>query len=64
MQTKKTIVLQNILTIASEQIKNSNRLEDLYTNTEDGELIKLDYCRNGKDETVSVVTNYIERKIR
>ena len=47
---------QNILTTASELIKNNeNRVgKDLYTNTEDGELIKLDCYRNGKDEAVGV----------
>ena len=47
---------QNILTTASELIKNNeNRLgKDLYTNTEDGELIKLDCYRNGKDEAIGV----------
>ena len=47
---------QNILTTASELIKNNeNRVgKDLYTNTEDGELIKLDCYRNGKDEAVGI----------
>ena len=47
---------QNILTVASKLIENNeNRVgKNLYTNSEDGELVNL-YCyRNGKDEAIGV----------
>ncbi len=47
---------QNILSLASTLIeKNKNRLgKELYTDTGDGDLVKLDCYRNGKDEAVGI----------
>jgi len=47
---------QNILTAASELIKNNkNRVgKNLYTNSNDGELVALECFRNGKDEATGV----------
>ena len=53
---------QNILTVASKLIANNeNRVgKNLYTNSEDGELVQLDCYRNGKDEAIGV-GNKIEK---
>ena len=47
---------QNILTVASKLIENNkNRVgKNLYTNSNDGELVSLKYFRNGKDEATGV----------
>ena len=47
---------QNILSVASELIKkNQNRVgKNLYTNSDDGELVSLDCYRNGKDEAIGI----------
>jgi len=47
---------QNILTVASKLIENNeNRVgKNLYTNSEDGELVQLDCYRNGKDEAIGI----------
>ena len=47
---------QNILTVASKLIENnSNRVgKNLYTNSEEGELVKLSCYKNGKDEAVGI----------
>ena len=47
---------QNILTVASKLIQNNqNRVgKNLYTNSDNGELINLDCYRNGKDEAIGV----------
>jgi len=45
---------QNILTVASKLIENNqNRVgKNLFTNSDDGDLVSLDCYRNGKDEAV------------
>jgi len=47
---------QNILTVASKLIENNkNRVgKNLYTNSNDGELVSLECFRNGKDEATGV----------
>ncbi len=47
---------QNILTVASKLIENNkNRVgKNLYTNSNDGELVSLECFRNGKDEAIGV----------
>jgi DNA helicase-2/ATP-dependent DNA helicase PcrA len=47
---------QNILTVASKLIENNrNRVgKNLYTNSNDGELVSLKCFRNGKDEATGV----------
>ncbi len=47
---------QNILAVASKLIKNNqNRVgKNLYTSSDNGELINLDCYRNGKDEAIGV----------
>ena len=47
---------QNILSVASKLISfNENRVgKNLYTNSEEGELVSLNCYRNGKDEAIGV----------
>jgi len=47
---------QNILAVASKLIENNkNRVgKNLYTNSNDGELVSLECFRNGKDEAIGV----------
>ncbi len=47
---------QNILSVASKLISNNqNRVgKNLYTNSEDGDLVSLNCYRNGKDEAVGI----------
>tara|TARA_Y100000590_G_scaffold305488_1_gene344584 strand:+ start:5669 stop:7693 length:2025 start_codon:yes stop_codon:yes gene_type:complete len=47
---------QNILTVASKLIENNqNRVgKNLYTNSDNGELVNLDCYRNGKDEAIGI----------
>ena len=47
---------QNILSLASKLIKNNqNRVgKNLYSNSDDGELVSLNCYKNGKDEATSV----------
>jgi len=47
---------QNILNVASKLIQNNqNRVgKNLYTNSDDGELVYLNCFRNGKDEAIGV----------
>ena len=56
---------QNILSAASGLIsKNLGRLgKKLWTNGEDGELVKLNHYKNGKDEAINV-SNIIEKKLK
>ena len=54
---------QNILSTASELIsKNQDRLgKKLWTDGEDGELVKLNCYKNGKDEAINIA-DIIEKK--
>ena len=47
---------QNILSVASKLISNNqNRVgKNLYTNSEDGDLVSLNCYRNGKDEAIGI----------
>ena len=56
---------QNILSAASGLIsKNLGRLgKKLWTNGEDGELVKLNHYKNGKDEAINV-SDIIEKKLK
>jgi len=56
---------QNILSAASGLISNNNdRLgKNLWTNSKDGELLKLACYKNGKEEAVGI-SNIIERKLK
>jgi len=56
---------QNILTVASSLIANNqNRLgKNLKTTMDDGELIKLNCYKNGKDEAIGV-SDEIEKKLK
>ncbi len=60
---------QNILNVASELIsKNENRLgKELISNQSQGELVKLNCFKNGKDEAISIskiIENEISKKYR
>ena len=56
---------QNILTAASVLIaKNSDRLgKNLWTEGKDGELVKLNCYKNGRDEAVGI-SDIIEQKLK
>ncbi len=56
---------QNILTVASSLISNNqNRLgKNLKTSMDDGELVKLNCYKNGKDEAIGI-SDEIEKKLR
>jgi DNA helicase II / ATP-dependent DNA helicase PcrA len=56
---------QNILSVASELIsKNQNRVgKTLTTTMEDGDLVKLNCFKNGKDEAVGI-SDEIEKKLK
>ena len=56
---------QNILSVASNLIANNqNRVgKTLVTNMEDGELVKLNCFKNGKDEAVGI-SDEIEKKLK
>ena len=47
---------QNILTVASKLIENNQKRvgKNLYTNSDNGELVNLDCYRNGKDEAIGI----------
>ncbi len=60
---------QNILNVASELIsKNENRLgKELISNQSQGELVKLNCFKNGKDEAISIskiIENQVSKKYR
>ena len=56
---------QNILSAASKLIsKNQDRLgKELWTDGEDGELVKLSCYKNGKDESINI-SDIIEKKLK
>ena len=56
---------QNILSVASNLISNNqNRVgKTLITNMEDGDLVKLNCFKNGKDEAIGI-SDEIEKKIK
>ncbi len=56
---------QNILSVASELISNNqNRVgKNLKTNMEEGQLVKLNCFKNGKDEAIGI-SDEIEKKLK